>query len=179
MNSSYAMHYARQVGGNPFLCMYLNVYPIYQGAEITPQGLRDINIKELHLLAAQLTEREPLVKVECMLFDGKLIDVIKQLEEAMQISMVIMGITGVGKMTEKLVGSNTLDVSRYISTPVLIPESFFCTDNDIGLTTDFVVQETYGENGEDHRYNRAKLHVLNVDYAYRGQKILFESGLVK
>lgn len=186
--AAYAMNYARQVGGKLILVHVFEcplVYPIYQGAEITPQGLRDINIKELHLLAAQLTEKEPLVKVECMLFDGKLIDVIKQLEEAMQISMVIMGITGVGKMTEKLVGSNTLDVSKYISTPVLIiPEKVsFVRITDIGLTTDFRdVQETIPEKMVKKIIDTtgAKLHVLNVDYAYQWtEDVLFESGLVE
>lgn len=186
--AAYAMNYARQVGAKIILVHVFEcppVYPVYQGAEISPQGLRDINIKELHLLAAQLTEKEPLVKVECMLFDGKLIDVIKQLEDAMQISLVIMGVTGCGKMSEKLVGSNTLNVSKHISTPVLIiPEKVsYVRVTDIGLTTDFRdVVETIPEKMVKKIIDTtgAKLHVLNVDYAYQWtEDVLFESGLVE
>jgi len=186
--AAYAMNYAKQVGGKIILLHVFEcplVYPIYQGAEISPQGLRDINKKELHLLAAQLTEKEPLVKVECMLYDGKLIEVIKQLEEAMLISLVIMGITGVGRMTEKLIGSNTLDVSKHICTPVMIiPDKVsFVKVTDIGLTTDFRdVVETIPEKMVKKIIDAtgAKLHVLNVDFANQWtEDVLFESGLVE
>lgn len=186
--AAYAMNYAKQVGSKIMLLHVFEcplVYPIYQGAEISPQGLRDINKKELQLLAAQLTEKEPLVKVECLLFDGKLIEVIKQLEEAMKISLVIMGITGVGRITQKLIGSNTLEVSRHIATPVMIiPDKVsFVKITDIGLTTDFRdVVETIPEKMVKKIIDAtgAKLHVLNVDFANQWtEDVLFESGLVE
>lgn len=187
--SAYALSYAKQIGGKIILIHVFEapvVYPIYQGAEISPEGLREIHKKELHLLAAQLAEKEPLVKVEYMLFDGQLTRVLRQLEEAMQISIIIMGITGGGKLKEHLIGSNTLDVIKTAHSPVLIiPENaVFNRVNDIGLTTDFRnVVETIPDKLVKKIVDTtgARLHILNVDFRNRQceEELLLESGLVE
>ncbi len=187
--ATYALSYAKQVGAKIILVHVFEaplVYPVYQGAEITPEGLREINKKELQLLAAQLSEKEPIIKVEYMQFDGRLSDVIRQLQEAMQVSLVIMGITGAGKLKEKLIGSNTLAVSKQIVTPVLIiPENaVYNKINDIGLTTDFRdVVETIPDKSVKKILDAtgAKLHVLNVDFKNRQwtDDTPFQSGLVE
>mgnify|MGYP006208714771 FL=1 len=187
--ASYALQYARQVGGKLMLIHAFQaplVYPLYQGIEITPEGMREINKRELKLLADQLSELEPLIKVEHLLFDGKLLQVIHDLTDAMQVAFIVMGITGAGKLKETLVGSNTLAVAKNCKVPVLIvPENAaFKKINDIGLTTDFrdVVKTIPDELVKDLiKSTAARLHVLNVDFKNRQwtADTPFQSGLIE
>ncbi|MFT3843862.1 MAG: universal stress protein [Lacibacter sp.] len=187
--AAYALGYAKQTGEKVILLHAYEppvMYPVYQGAEISPEGLREINKKELKLLAAQLAEKEPLVKVEYLLFEGGLVDFTTKVLETVPVSLVIMGLTGKGKIEEKLIGSNTLSVSKNISAPVLIiPENaVYNTINDIGLTTDFrEVVETIPEKTVRKVLDqtKAKLHVLNVDFNNRHwtNEVPFQSGLVE
>ena len=187
--ASYAQHYAKQIGGKLMLVHAYEqplILPLYQGIEVSAESMREIKKKELQLLANQLSELEPLVKVEQLLFDGKLVDVIDDVTEVLQIAFIVMGITGAGKVKETLIGSNTLSISKHCKVPVLIvPENaVFTRINDIGLTTDFrdvagtipddLVKELVEATG-------ARLHVLNVDFKNRQwtNDTPFQSGLVE
>lgn len=187
--AAYALSYAKQTGEKIILLHAYEapaMYPVYQGAEISPEGLREINKKELKLLAAQLSEKEPLVKVEYQLLEGNLSEMISKELETNPISLIIMGLTGKGKLEEKLIGSNTVDVAKKISVPVLIiPENAVYTQvNDIGLTTDFrEVVETIPEKKVKRIIDQtgAKLHVLNVDFnnLHWTDDTPFQSGLIE
>ena len=101
--ASYAQHYAKQIGGKLMLVHAYEqplILPLYQGIEVSAESMREIKKKELQLLANQLSELEPLVKVEQLLFDGKLVDVIDDVTEVLQIAFIVMGITGAGKVKE-------------------------------------------------------------------------------
>ena len=187
--TSYALEYAKQVGGKLMLIHAFQqplIYPLYQGIEISPEGLREIRKKELGLLASQLSELAPLIKVEYMMFDGDLVDVLSSLTDAMQAAFIVMGITGAGKLKERYIGSNTLAVAKICRVPVLIvPENaVFTRINDIGLTTDFRdVVKTIPDNivSDLIKSTGARLHILNVDFKNRkwSNDIPFQSGLVE
>lgn len=187
--ASYALQYAKQVGGKLMLIHAYQqplFFPLYQGIEVSPEGMREIKKKELELVASQLAELQPLIKVEHMMFNGELVDVLTSLTDAMQVAFIVMGITGAGKLRERYIGSNTLAVAKSCKVPVLIvPENaVFTRINDIGLTTDFrdvikiipdhIVSELIKSTG-------ARLHVLNVDFKNRQwtNDTPFQSGLVE
>nr|WP_294907751.1 universal stress protein [uncultured Lacibacter sp.] len=187
--ASYALQYAKQVGGKLILVHAYKdpfVLPLYQGIEVSAEDLREMKKKELKLLADQLAEMEPLIKVQHMIFDGDLVDVIQSLTDAMQVAFIIMGITGASRIKEKLIGSNTLAVANSCKVPVLIVphNAVFTRINDIGLTTDFRdVTETIPDNKVKDLIHStgARLHVLNVDFKNRQwtNDTPFQSGLVE
>jgi nucleotide-binding universal stress UspA family protein len=187
--ASYALQYAKQIGGKLILIHAYKqplLYPLYQGVEVSPEGMHEIKKKELELLGSQLSELAPLIKVEHMMFDGDLVDVLSSLTDAMQVDFIVMGITGAGKLKETFIGSNTLAVAKNCNVPVLIvPENaVFTRITDIGLTTDFrdvintipdtIVSDLVKSTG-------ARLHVLNVDFKNRQwtNDTPFQSGLVE
>lgn len=185
----YALHYTRQVGGKLVLIHAYQdplLFPLYQGIELTPEGMREIKKKELELVANQLSELQPLIKVEHMMFDGDLVDVISSLTDAMQVAFIVMGITGAGKLKEKYIGSNTLAVAISCHVPVLIvPENaVFTRITDIGLTTDFRdVLKTIPDTIMNTliKSTGARLHILNVDFKNRQwtNDTPFQSGLIE
>ncbi len=187
--ATYALSYAKQTGEKVILLHAYEapaMYPVYQGAEISPEGLLEINKKELKLLAAQLVEKEPIVRIEHLLIEGKLDDVINKVLESTRASLIIMGVTGNGTFEKKLIGSNTLSVAKHVNVPVLIiPENAdYVQVNDIGLTTDFrAVADTIPEKEVKKIMDQtgAKLHVLNVDFndVRWTNDTPFQSGLIE
>jgi len=187
--ASYALQYAKQIGGKIMLIHAYEppfVYPLYQGIEISPEGMHQIKQREIKLLANQLAELEPLIKVEHMLFEGSLLQVISDITESMQVAFLVMGITGAGKLKETLIGSNAFTVAKKCKIPALIvPENaVFNKINDIGLTTDFRdVASTIPDKlvSELIQATGARLHILNVDFKNRQwtYDTPFQSGLVE
>lgn len=88
--------------------------------------------------------------------------------EATDSSLIVMGITGGGLLTEKLIGSNTTSVAKHSKTPVIIvpPNARFTKIEEIMLLSDFdkadktipvsplrkIIEET-----------KAKLFVFNIE----------------
>ncbi len=185
----YAQKFAKQVGAKIILVhahMPPPSFPMVEGMIYTEESLRELMQQKLEALAKQLDKEDPIVKVEYMLIDGRLVQVMKNLTDAMQVSLVVMGITGAGKIKEKLIGSNTVDVAKQIKTPVLIvPENALYTHiNDIGLTTDFRDVTTTIPDDKIKSFvmdTSARLHVLNVDFNQRQwtADTPFQSGLIE
>lgn len=185
----YAVKFAAKTGAKIMLMHAFEpplMYPLNEGMQISEVGLREMQKAELETLAAHLQRENPLVKIEHMLMDGSLTEAVRQFANVIQTFMVIMGITGAGKVKEVLIGSNTLSVARNIELPVLIvPENAQYQDvTDIGLATDFRdVVETipYDKIMGVLDATGARLHVLNVDfqYAYSSDDTPFQSGLVE
>ena len=187
--TDYAINFAKQVGGKIILLNAFQaplIYPMYEGVELSYEGLKQMNKKELEQLADQLSKQEPLLKVEYVLKDGSLTDAIEETLKSMDVSLIIMGITGAGKLKETIIGSNTLLVAKHSTTPVLIiPENcIYSKVTDIGITTDFRdVVNTIPDKLVKHilQMTAAKLHVLNVDFDNRQwtDDTPFQSGLIE
>jgi nucleotide-binding universal stress UspA family protein len=187
--TDYAINFAKQVGGKIILLNAFEaplVYPLYEGVEISHEGLKQINKKELIQLAEQLSNQEPLIKIEYLLKDGSLTYAIEETLKTIDVSLIIMGITGAGKIKETIIGSNTLLVAKHSTIPVLIiPEDcVYSKVNEIGITTDFRdVVNTIPDKLVKHilQMTGAKLHVLNVDFDNRQwtDDTPFQSGLVE
>jgi nucleotide-binding universal stress UspA family protein len=187
--AQYALQLCKQTGSKIILIHAYEpppTFPMVEGLVYTEESLAVLMRQKLETLSATLTKQEPIIKVEHMMLNGSLAEVIQNLTEAMQILMIVMGITGAGKLKETFIGSNTLSVAEKITVPVLIiPEQArFTSVTDIGLTTDFHdVTDTipYKKINELITVLGARLHVLNVasDQKKWPDDTPYQSGLVE
>jgi nucleotide-binding universal stress UspA family protein len=187
--ATYAQKFARQIGAKLILVHAYQAppsFPMVEGMIYSDESLRNLMKEKLDELAVQLDKADSLIKVEQRLMDGSLTDCMKQLTNTMEVFMIIMGITGAGKLKETLIGSNTLDVAKQITVPVLIvPEhANYTLINDIGLTTDFSnVTDTVPDNfiKDLIMISGARLHVLNVDFEekFKDDDTPLQSGLIE
>lgn len=185
----YALKFAKQAGGKIMLLhafLSPSALPMQGDMQLTEEGLWQMNQEELKKLAAMLSAEENFVKVEYMQLRGTVTEAVMQFEDTIQTLLVIMGITGSGKISETLIGSNTLAVARRTVIPVVIvPEhAQWQPITDVGLTTDFKdVIETIPETRIKELLGvlGARLHVLNVDFKDREwtDDTPFQSGLVE
>lgn len=185
----YALKFARKVGGSvSLLHAFLPppVYPQIDGLMMSELGIRDMQERNLHELADKLHKDDIMIKVDAFVMDGNVSDAVRQFRNVKEVFMIVMGITGAGKLKQKLIGSNTLDVAKRAQIPVLIvPEEAVYSDiTDLGLATDFrEVAETIPEKNIRAVLDAtgARLHVLNVDYehAYTNADTPFQSGLLE
>lgn len=187
--AQYALQLCKQTGSKIILIHAYEPppsFPMVEGLVYTQESLRELMQQKLEELSAKLSRQEPIIKVEQILMDGNLTDVIRQLTDAMQALLIVMGITGAGKIKETFIGSNTLSVAQQTLVPVLIiPEKAnFKSITDIGLTTDFKdVTDTipYKKINELLTNFGARLHVLNIDVNQQGwtDDTPLQSGLVE
>jgi nucleotide-binding universal stress UspA family protein len=185
----YAQKFARQAGAKLILIHayeQLVPLPIVEGLLYSNEELREVMKDKLKNLGQELEKVEPLIKIESMLIDGSLISVMKELADAMDVFMVIMGITGAGKLKETFIGSNTMLVSKSIKAPVLIVpnNALYAKVNDVGLTTDFrdVAETIPDKKIIDLVMNiGARLHVLHINLTNQKQltEKPFQSGIVE
>ena len=89
--------------------------------------------------------------------------------KAQNVDLIVMGVTGAGKLTENLIGSFAIDVARHAKLPVIIvpPGAGFTEINEIMLACDFskvvdttpvdAIKKILDETG-------AKLFVVNIDH---------------
>ena len=77
------------------------------------------------------------ITIECE--DGSFIENIEKYVLSNHIDMVIMGITGSSRIKQVFMGTNTLNVIRHISTPVMIipPKAEFAGLKNVLFTSDF------------------------------------------
>jgi nucleotide-binding universal stress UspA family protein len=187
--AQYALQLCKQAGAKIILIHAYEPppsFPMVEGMIYTEESLKEFMKQKLETLSATLAKQEPIIKVEHMLLNGSLTNVIQTLTDAMQVLLIVMGITGAGKLKETFIGSNTLSVAETTTVPVLIiPElARFTAVTDMGLTTDFQeVTDTipYKKINELITVFGARLHVLNVapDQQTWADDTPFQSGLVE
>ncbi|MGE5107974.1 MAG: universal stress protein [Sphingobacteriales bacterium] len=184
----YAAQFALQIGGKVMLLhayQYPVAYPVDKGLQLTDEGIKEINMKELNKVKRMIEAEIPLVKLEYIVINGILSGVINVFAENFRTDLIVMGLSGAGKLKEVLIGSNTLDVASNTKIPVIIvPEKcrFRKVDN-VALATDF---RDVVENIPDKQVKylleatNARLHVVNVDYhhEYATADSPFQSGLL-
>ena len=75
----------------------------------------------------------------CVAEEGSFLENITDYVMGHYVDLVIMGITGSSRLTQVFMGTNTLNVVRHISCPVLIipPDATFTGLNKVVLTSDF------------------------------------------
>lgn len=107
------------------------------------------------------------VSISSMLRPGYVNDEIKEVVKEKKIVLIIMGITGAGKFSEKLIGSNALRVVKNTDCPTLIVHEHikFTPIKKMALASDFV--EVEESNAFDKvidfiKIFRAKLLLINI-----------------
>ncbi|HET9055396.1 MAG TPA: universal stress protein [Chitinophagaceae bacterium] len=187
--AKYAAKLALQIGGKVMLLHayeYPVTYPVVDGLELTDEGIKELNVKELKKVKQIVEEDEPYIKVEFMVINGNLSGVINMFAENLRTDLIVMGLTGAGKIKSSLIGSKTLDVARNTLVPVIIVpgKCNFKKIEHVGLATDF---RDVVENIPDKTVTRfidvtnSRLHIINVDYhhEYATVDTPFQSGLVE
>ena len=164
---------------------YPLVHPLEDGLELTDEGVKEINLKELARVKRVVETEFPLAKLEYLIINGNLSGVINVFAENFRTDLIVMGLSGAGKVKELLIGSNTLDVAANTKIPVIIvpEECKFKRLNKIALATDF---RDVVENIPDKQIKSllevtgARLSIVNVDYQheYASVDTPFQSGLV-
>lgn len=185
----YAAQLAVQINGKVMMLhayQYPVIHPMDKGMELTDEGVKEINLKELARIKHIVESEIPLVKLEYIVINGILSGVINVFAENFRTDLIVMGLSGAGKVKELLIGSNTLDVASNTRIPVIIvPEKCkFRSVEKIVLATDF---RDVVENIPDTQVKRflsatgARLHIVNVDYhhEYATVDTPFQSSMIE
>ncbi len=88
---------------------------------VSPMELAEINQKRVKKLEHKITKLTAgKIKVGSVTRSGFTVEEISNVIKEKNIDLVIMGITGVGEVSEKLIGSHTTSLIKQTKTPVLI-----------------------------------------------------------
>lgn len=92
---------------------------------------------ELDKIKAKISEGNDTIN--CVVEEGSFVENLKDYVLGNYIDMVIMGITGSSRITQVFMGTNTLNVIRNISCPVMIipPDATFAGLKKVVFTSDF------------------------------------------
>jgi nucleotide-binding universal stress UspA family protein len=121
---------------------------------------------ELNEIKAKISEGND--NINCVVEEGSFVENIKDYVLGNYIDMVIMGITGSSRITQVFMGTNTLNVIRNISCPVMIipPDATFAGLKKVVFTSDFKdVARTTPFPALKNLFDTFKpqLDILNVD----------------
>ena len=171
----YAAGLANQIGSrklvlyNAYQTMLANFHanPDLEGLdeeELLPQ--KEEELYELKQEMINITDSYIPIETHCVyeIFSDNLSKVCKQTNT----NWIVMGITGGGKLKERLVGSHTLKVSRNTDNQVIIvpPEARFTGIKKIMLLTDYEQVDAFTPFDVIHQlmlYTKAHLEVVHVE----------------
>lgn len=178
----YALNLAKQIGAKKII-----LYNVYQtsvsvvGDPMIPAlGVLDIeSIKETseESLDSFRKEIEPFadnIEIDTLSEFNLLAEGIHTVCQREKIDLIVMGITGGGAVKENLFGSNTINVARQTTTPVIIvpPEKTFTPVRNVMFACDFnKVTENTPANSIKKLLDatHAKLYVFNAGHSHRNQ----------
>jgi nucleotide-binding universal stress UspA family protein len=142
----YAAGLAEQIGSkklvlyNAFQTILSNFHANPDGEGLDEQDLRPLQEDAMHALKLEMlrtTSANLRIESHCVYegFEDDLTEVCKKTNT----QWVVMGITGGGKLKEKLIGSNTLKVARNSANQVIIvpPNARFSAIRKVMLLTDY------------------------------------------
>ncbi len=172
----YAVNFAKQLGIKKIVVYNAYQQPIATDTTIAPVELIDFNelkaisvaglehFKEI-IAGYQPGDIEIETVSEFALLTSDINDVCKQYT----IDIVVMGVTGGGKLDETLIGSSAVDVAKHLTLPVIIvpPGGVFTTIKKVVFACDFkkVVESTPVKAIKQLLdETKAKLLVLNIDH---------------
>lgn len=174
--ATYAINLAKQLKSKKII-----FYNAYQTPLVTDANMAivdAIDIEELKKASEESLETFKLtlkafcdkeLELETLSEYGTLTLDINDVCDSHQVDIIVMGVTGTGKVAESLIGSFAVDVSRKAKVPVIIvpPDATYTDIKEIMLGCDFskVVETTpVGAIKKILDETKAKLFVVNIDY---------------
>lgn len=172
----YAVSFAKQLGVKKIVVYNAYQQPIVTDTTIAPVELIDFNeLKKIS--AAGLEHFKEIVagyqpgeiQIETVSEFAVLTSDINDICKQYNIDIVVMGVTGGGKLDETLIGSSAVDVAKQVTVPVIIvpPGGVFTTIKKVVFACDFkkVVESTPVKAIKQLLdETKAKLLVLNIDH---------------
>lgn len=163
----YAIEMAKKIEGSSLI-----LYHVYSDISFSTLTSSDSHSRQM-VSEAELKELRGRISgdyenISCVAEPGSFVDELATYALGNHIDMVVMGITGSSKITQVFMGTNTMNVIRNISCPVMIipPEAsfnglkkiVFTSDfKDVARTTPFTVIKNIMDTFHPH------LDILNVD----------------
>jgi nucleotide-binding universal stress UspA family protein len=172
----YALHLAKQLKGQKIFLYNAYQQPVATDAGMTPIELIDFddlkqiseNGLEQSKAALQAANTEGIEIITISQYSTLTLG-IDDVCENNNINLVVMGVTGGGKLEETLMGSNAVNVARLSTLPVIVvpPGAGFTDIKNVVLACDFekVIETTpVGPIKTLLDETSAKLYVLNIDH---------------
>ncbi len=172
----YALQLAQQLHAEKIVLYNAYQQPVATDASMTPVELINFDdIREIsntgleHFKTVLQTHAAEGVTLETVGEYITLADGWRDIAESKQIDLIVMGVTGGGKLDEVLIGSNAVNVAKHSTIPVIVvpPGTAFSSIKNVMLACDFKqVVETTPVGAIKHILDetRAKLFVLNIDH---------------
>lgn len=172
-------------------------YHVYNHISVASLGPKDEGSRQKvteHALTGLKQELDPenALGISIVVEDGSFVDNIRDFVLGNKITMIIMGITGSSRLKQVFMGTNTLNVVRSVTCPVLIIPSLakYKTPEKIAFTSDFkdVARTTpFRAIKKVLKYFGAQLDIINVDEehyvdvseAYKIEKQSMQMGLAE
>lgn len=173
----YAISFAKQVRADKII-----LYNAFQTPVVTDPNMAlvdVIDIDELKKNSEDHLERfktillpfcaETQITIETLSEYGMVSVDITEICDNNKIDVIVMGVTGAGKLTETLIGSFAIDVARHSHVPVIIvpPGAYYSEIKEIMLACDFskVLESTpIGPIRQILDETGAKFFVVNIDH---------------
>ena len=171
----YAISFARQVGIKKIILYNAYQQPVATDPNMMPVELIDFNIlkesssKGMVNFARSLQGLATGIAIDTLSEYAILDDGIKSVCNEHAVDVVVMGVTGGGKLDEALIGSSAVTVAKKVTVPVIIvpPATEFSTIKNVVFACDFknVVETTPVQPIKQLLdETKAKLFVLNIDH---------------
>ncbi|HEY5371344.1 MAG TPA: universal stress protein [Hanamia sp.] len=150
----------------------ITLYHVYSKISISALTSKDENSRQMITEAELKTLRNKLESgfenISCVAESGSLVESLAEYALGNHSDLVVMGITGSSKLTQVFMGTNTLNVIRNISCPVMIipPDAKYTGMKKVVLTSDFqdVSRTTpFASIKKVLDLFKPKLDILNVD----------------
>lgn len=136
---------------------------------VTQEELEKESLKRLNDEKAKLEAGEGKgVHIETKVAEGFLVDIMEDICKDLKADLIVMGITGAGKVEEVLFGSNTVGIIRHTECPAIIvpPDTKFRPVKNIVFAADYHKikdKHSFNEIKEYVKMFDATLHILYID----------------
>lgn len=171
----YAINFGKQVSAKKIILYNAYQMPVVTDANMAMvdavdiSDLEEASTKNLEIFKRSLVADAQNIELETLSEYGAVSLDINDVCEETGADVVVMGVTGVGKVAESLIGSFAIDVARKSTVPVIIvpPDAGFTEIKEIMLACDFskVIETTPVAPVKlilDE--TKAKLFVVNIDH---------------
>lgn len=171
----YAINFGKQVSAKKIILYNAYQMPVVTDANMAMvdavdiSALEEASTKNLEIFKQSLVADAQNIELETLSEYGTVSLDINDVCEETGADVVVMGVTGVGKVAESLIGSFAIDVARKSTAPVIIvpPDAGFSEIKEIMLACDFskVVETTpVAPIKLILDETKAKLFVVNIDH---------------
>ena len=165
--AKYAIEMAKDIPGAG-----ITLYHVYSSISFSALTSKDSCSRQMISEAELKNLKEKLdgefASISCVAESGSFVENLADYALGNHVDLVVMGITGSSKLTQVFMGTNTLNVIRNISSPVMIipPEAKYTGLKKVVLTSDFkdVARTTpFASIKKILDLFKPKLDILNVD----------------